>query len=73
MRNRIWVVALPFVALMVGYSRIYLAQHFLTDVTGGTVIGMISSYLSLLIYRYVHERRIAKRSASAHASLPESD
>jgi membrane-associated phospholipid phosphatase len=73
MRNRIWVVALPFVALMVGFSRIYLAQHFLTDVTGGMVIGMISSYLSLLIYRRVHERRVAKRSTLAHSSLPESD
>jgi membrane-associated phospholipid phosphatase len=58
-RQRIWVIALPFVALMVGFSRIYLAQHFLTDVAAGMVVGIVSSWLSLLIYRRVHSRRQA--------------
>ncbi|RYY98719.1 MAG: phosphatase PAP2 family protein [Chitinophagaceae bacterium] len=59
-RQRVWVILLPFVALSVGFSRIYLAQHFLTDVTAGMVIGIISSYVSLLLYRRYHEWRMRK-------------
>jgi membrane-associated phospholipid phosphatase len=52
--RRVWSYVLPFIALLVGYSRVYLAQHFLTDVCAGVIIGIVSSYLALLIYhRYV--------------------
>lgn len=33
-------------ALLVGYSRIYLAQHFLIDVSAGALIGVFSAYAS---------------------------
>ncbi|RYY87841.1 MAG: phosphatase PAP2 family protein [Chitinophagaceae bacterium] len=66
-RRRAWVVALPFVALMVGYSRIYLAQHFLTDVTAGLFIGMAASFLSLLIYRKLRTWRLERQK---RPSLP---
>ena len=46
-----WSVILPLMALLVGYSRVYLAQHFLTDVLAGMCIGILSAVLSLLIYR----------------------
>ena len=66
LRNRIWCFVLPVIALLVGYSRIYLAQHFLTDVCAGLVIGIISSYLALLIYHlYVkkkNDKEIMKES-----------
>ncbi len=63
MKKRFWAFILPVIALMVGYSRIYLAQHFLTDVCAGVVIGIISSYLSLLIYhRYITKKN--KKEAS---------
>jgi len=65
MKQRIWVVLLPFVALAVGFSRIYLSQHFLTDVSAGMVVGIVSSYLSLLIYRWWHERRIKKAEGAS--------
>jgi membrane-associated phospholipid phosphatase len=32
-------------AFMVGYSRIYLAQHFLIDVAAGAVVGTFSTYI----------------------------
>jgi membrane-associated phospholipid phosphatase len=51
MKQRVWVIMLPIAALLVGYSRIYLAQHYLTDVTGGMAIGLLSSAFSLVIYR----------------------
>src|SRR5687768_17370105 len=35
LRRKIWAFVLPLIALMVGYSRVYLAQHFVTDVMAG--------------------------------------
>ena len=59
-RQRLWVIALPFVALMVGYSRIYLAQHFLNDVTAGILVGIASSWLALIAYRRFHAEAPAR-------------
>ncbi|HEY1112255.1 MAG TPA: phosphatase PAP2 family protein [Chitinophagaceae bacterium] len=62
MKRKIWAFILPMVAFLVGYSRVYLAQHFVTDVTVGMLIGIISAYLALLIYdRY--ELRLARKQA----------
>jgi membrane-associated phospholipid phosphatase len=58
MRRAIWAYILPLIAFGVGYSRIYLAQHFPTDVCAGMLIGIVSAYLSLLIY----EAWLRKRS-----------
>jgi membrane-associated phospholipid phosphatase len=56
-KRKPWSILLPVIAVVVGYSRVYLAQHFLTDVTAGMVIGMISAYLSLLIYDKLRKPR----------------
>jgi len=57
-RRDIWVYIFPLIAFFVGYSRVYLAQHFVTDVFAGLLTGIVSSWLALLIYdRY---RKIKK-------------
>lgn len=56
MRNRIWAFLLPLIAFIVGYSRVYLSQHFVTDVCAGMTIGIITAFLSLLIYRKYMKR-----------------
>lgn len=38
------------VALSVGYSRIYLLQHFLMDVTAGALIGVASAFTILYLF-----------------------
>lgn len=38
------------VALMAGYSRIYLSQHFLIDVYFGALFGVLSALLSIAIF-----------------------
>lgn len=37
---------LLLVAILVGYSRIYLGQHFLEDVIAGSLIGVITGYFT---------------------------
>lgn len=49
-KRNIWVYVFPLIAFFVGYSRVYLAQHFVTDVLAGVFVGIVSSYLSLLVH-----------------------
>jgi membrane-associated phospholipid phosphatase len=50
----------PLVAFFVGYSRVYLAQHFVTDVFAGMIVGIISSYLALIAYEYYKLKRLKR-------------
>jgi membrane-associated phospholipid phosphatase len=47
-------------ALIVGYSRIYLSQHFLVDVYFGALIGVISAIISIYIFQSINARWINK-------------
>lgn len=58
--KKFWTFFFPVVAFFVGYSRVYLAQHFVTDVFAGALIGIISAYLSLLVYVWWRRRRDAR-------------
>lgn len=68
-RGNFWVYFFPLVAFFVGYSRVYLAQHFVTDVFAGMLVGIISSYLSLLVY----ERYKKKKKEKLEAEVMESN
>ncbi len=63
MENKFWAVLLPFIAFLVGYSRVYLAQHFLTDVCAGMSIGIVSAYFSLLLYDWYSNKKSSKLSS----------
>jgi membrane-associated phospholipid phosphatase len=45
-KNKVTQIGLFILAAGVGYSRIYLSQHFLMDVVGGAFIGMIFGWLA---------------------------
>jgi membrane-associated phospholipid phosphatase len=49
--RKTWSVILPLLALLAGNSRVYMAQHFPTDIFAGMCIGIVSAILSLLAYR----------------------
>jgi membrane-associated phospholipid phosphatase len=42
-KNKKWGLPLLFIAMLVGYSRMYLSQHFFEDVTAGSAIGAITT------------------------------
>jgi membrane-associated phospholipid phosphatase len=50
LKNRIWAIILLALALIVGYSRIYLLQHFLMDVAAGAAIGVAVTYFWLRFF-----------------------
>jgi membrane-associated phospholipid phosphatase len=53
-------------ALLAGFSRIYLGQHFLTDVMAGMVLGTSISLLILMLIRRMNERKnINKKSRTS--------
>ena len=62
--RKVWSVILPLLAFLAGYSRVYLAQHFPTDIFAGMCIGIVSVIMSLLIYRkfvrYLNEKKSSK-------------
>lgn len=56
-------------AVLVGYSRIYLAQHFLLDIIIGALLGTVSGIFSFYL---VQNRIILKRSIKDFYQLPSS-
>jgi membrane-associated phospholipid phosphatase len=64
LRKRTWACfAFPLIAFFVGYSRVYLAQHFLTDVTAGAFVGIVSAVLAVIL--------VKKRAARLKAREPD--
>jgi membrane-associated phospholipid phosphatase len=55
LKNKKWQLLILMATALIGYSRIYLAQHFLLDVIAGALLGTISGVLAL----YLNERRIS--------------
>jgi membrane-associated phospholipid phosphatase len=49
-KNKTYSVLYLVAAILVGYSRIYLAQHFLTDVLAGAIIGVLSAIICWVFF-----------------------
>ena len=63
--------ALFFIALLVGYSRIYLAQHFFEDVYIGSILGTVCAMLVAWLFAYIRLRQAAPATEPAPALIPE--
>ncbi len=49
--NRIIRILTPFVIVLMAFSRVYLGRHFIGDVCGGAIVGLIS----LVVFAYFHQ------------------
>ncbi|MEP6713449.1 MAG: phosphatase PAP2 family protein, partial [Ferruginibacter sp.] len=49
LKNKKWNLSFLIAAILVGYSRIYLAQHFLLDVLTGALIGTIAAFPAMYL------------------------
>ncbi|MDR6567770.1 phosphatase PAP2 family protein [Chitinophaga ginsengisegetis] len=50
-KNKYWSLLYLALAMLVGYSRMYMSQHFLEDVTAGATLGVVFSMVWLSIFR----------------------
>ncbi|CAN5319986.1 phosphatase PAP2 family protein [soil metagenome] len=52
LKNKLALILLLVYAALVGYSRIYIGQHFLDDVFAGSLIGVVSGIICwMAVYR----------------------
>jgi membrane-associated phospholipid phosphatase len=63
-KNKSYSILFLLGGLLVGYSRIYLGQHFITDVAVGSIIGVI---ISMICWMYLEKyfRRISVKTKTA--------
>lgn len=53
-KNQYLKVLFFILAVLVGFSRIYLSQHFLRDVFAGSIIGVFVVFIYLYVFRNFH-------------------
>lgn len=70
MKDKKWQLPVLVVEILVGYSRIYLARHYLQDVIFGVIIGTGSGILS---YYIVCNRKLIRRSINKLHQLNNTD
>lgn len=61
--RRLCILILLVTMLLIGWSRLYLGVHYLSDVIGGFIIGSIISSLSILIMEGYSNRQEEKAKA----------
>ena len=54
--NKLMQVILALIAVLIGYSRMYLSQHFLEDVVVGACLGLISFSIVFLLKGMIAKR-----------------
>ncbi len=61
--NKKFQIPLFILAVLVGYSRIYLGHHFLEDVLAGSIIGTLSAFLTVFIFNKTNVKNKLNKSS----------
>ncbi|NLV75228.1 MAG: phosphatase PAP2 family protein [Chloroflexi bacterium] len=67
------LVALVLLIALVGFSRIWLGQHWMSDVLGAYLLGMLTLVASIVIYRWGKPRFFTHQPVGGDEDKPESD
>lgn len=70
-KNKNYTTVVFLWAIIVGYSRIYLGVHFLSDIIGGVITGLIIGYLVYSAYRYITEKIASENGCNSIALYPQ--
>ena len=66
-----WQLPLLLAAGMVGYSRIYLGQHFLLDAFTGAVIGVLSAIVTVMVMDHYAMKKLTPKRVDTKTSQQE--
>lgn len=58
-KNKVYTSLIFLWAVLMGYSRIYLGAHFISDVIGGLIIGILLGGGVYYVYKYMSKRYIS--------------
>jgi membrane-associated phospholipid phosphatase len=50
-------LSLATMALLVGYSRMYISQHFLSDVLAGSMLGALSAFFGQTLLKFIRQKQ----------------
>ncbi|MCH2230929.1 MAG: phosphatase PAP2 family protein [Crocinitomicaceae bacterium] len=59
-KNKIAQIIIALAAVLIGYSRMYLSQHFLEDVVTGAVLGILSYVIAFTIKSFIEKKALPK-------------
>ncbi len=60
-RRKWFSIAMPIIALLICYSRIYLACHFPQDILLGAFVGVLSGFIGIWLFKIVLQIATKKR------------
>ncbi len=60
-KQKIYSIPIIILACLVAISRVYLMVHYPSDVIAGIILGLICSYLVLLIFKKIQSRRLKEK------------
>ncbi|MFT3824815.1 MAG: phosphatase PAP2 family protein [Chitinophagaceae bacterium] len=69
-KNNYCILLLLLIAFGVGYSRVYLGQHFVQDVAAGAVIGLLTAIIVENLQRVINLRPVSGKKYLARINKP---
>ncbi|MDR1779188.1 MAG: phosphatase PAP2 family protein [Tannerella sp.] len=61
-RKYIYSILILIWALLIGYSRIYMGAHFISDVIGGIIVGILLGWATYALYKRFTSRKLTVAS-----------
>ena len=68
-KDKKYAIPLLFLGVLVGYSRLYLGNHFLVDVTTGSFLGILFSIICWVLFQSFYQKLKKKADENSSAQL----